>query len=121
MRKLEDTNIATAYVHETETLLIRKEYPGLDWYVVNLIPLQNLTMEHRAVLQAIVLILSLIHIYSCAIISPLSVSVITQNNSHSDVYKRQLLDRHERTGMCGSGRRYQKKVHGGKSGTQAVP
>lgn len=64
MRKLEDTNIATAYVHETETLLIRKEYPGLDWYVVNLIPLQNLTMEHRAVLQAIVLICVLLFILS---------------------------------------------------------
>ena len=64
MKKLEDTNMATAYIHGTETLLIRKEYPGLDWYVVNLIPLQNLTMEHRTVLQTIVLICVLLFILS---------------------------------------------------------
>lgn len=64
MQKLEDTNIATAYIHGTETLLIRKEYPGLDWYVVNLIPLQNLTMEHKTVLQTIVLICVLLFILS---------------------------------------------------------
>ena len=56
--------MATAYIHGTETLLIRKEYPGLDWYVVNLIPLQNLTMEHRTVLQTIVLICVLLFILS---------------------------------------------------------
>lgn len=64
MQKLEDTNIATAYIHGTETLLIRKEYPGLDWFVVNLIPLQNLTMEHKTVLQTIVLICVLLFILS---------------------------------------------------------
>lgn len=64
MQELEEKNTTTASIHGTETLLIRREYPGLDWYVVNLIPLQNLTMEHKTVLQTIVLICVLLFILS---------------------------------------------------------
>lgn len=64
MKRLEENNMATASIHGTETLLIRKEYPGLDWFVVNLIPLQSLTMEHQTVLQTMVLICVLLFILS---------------------------------------------------------
>jgi len=39
-----------------KTLLIRKEYAPLNWHIINLIPLESLTIEHVMILKNIIII-----------------------------------------------------------------
>ena len=52
----EKKDCQVASVNGVETLLIRKEYAPLNWHIINLIPLESLTIEHVMILKNIIII-----------------------------------------------------------------
>ncbi len=52
----EKNDCQIASVNGVETLLIRKEYAPLNWHIINLIPLESLTIEHVMILKNIIII-----------------------------------------------------------------
>lgn len=73
---LEENDSQIVSINGTETLLIRKEYSSLNWHVINIIPIKDLTMEHVTILNNIVLICILLFILSI-IFSMLCTKTIT--------------------------------------------
>ena len=51
-------------VDGTDTLFICKSYPDLNWNVINLIPLESLTLDHMVILHNILLISIVVFILS---------------------------------------------------------
>lgn len=61
---LKSSNTARAKVRGEDTLFIKKSYPGMDWSVVNMIPVKNMNLEHGVILQQIILICLLLFFLS---------------------------------------------------------
>ena len=64
IQELKEAGTKIVKIHGTDTLLISQEYKDLDWTVVNIIPLKNLTMDHITILYNIFVISILLFLLS---------------------------------------------------------
>lgn len=63
-KTLTETDRQFFSVDGTDTLFICKSYPDLNWNVINLIPLESLTLDHMVILHNILLISIVVFILS---------------------------------------------------------
>ena len=64
MAELTRNNTAIADIYGEDTLVIRKAYPGMDWHVINMIPIKELNLEHWVLLKQIIFICILLFVLS---------------------------------------------------------
>ena len=60
----ESLNNIRAKIHGVDSLLIKKDYPEMDWQVINVIPIESLNLEHSMILRQILMISCLLFVLS---------------------------------------------------------
>lgn len=64
LAELKNSDASRVSVDGEDTLVIQKNYPGMDWRIVSMIPVQELNLEHGVILRQILLICLLLFFLS---------------------------------------------------------